>query len=134
MVYKNLIETAREEGIKSISVDALIQKDDGKILLVGGDPFYHFPSAMLRDEETLPQAIEQAVTENAMMEIKQVVRYLGHYDREGTRHFNFVVEVNDPYAAEEIEKSAYAWIDVQEAVGYPIWDELRAIIDFYKKS
>ena len=137
-MYKNLIEAAREEGIKEVSIDALVLKGDGKVLLVedlqGLDPFYHFPCVQVKDEETIPQAIQRAVTENTAMEIKEVIRYLGHYDVGGKRHLNFVVEVNDPFAVEENKSISFAWLDVQEAVGYPIRDEVREMLDLYSKA
>ena len=132
-MYKNLIEAAREEGFKEVVIDALVCKGDGKVLLVedlqGVDPFYHFPCAQVKDEETIPQAIQRAVTENAAMEIKEVIRYLGHYDVDGKRHLNFIVEVNNPFAVEENKSISFAWLDIQEAVGYPIRDEVREMLD-----
>ncbi|MCB1106972.1 MAG: NUDIX domain-containing protein [Chlamydiia bacterium] len=136
-MYKNLLESAHEEGITEVTIDVLVQKGDGKILLVenmeGNDPFYHFPIALVKKDETIPQAIQRAVTENTGMEMKEVVRYLGHYDHSGVRHLNFVIEVKDPYSLEGTKKLIYAWLDVQEAVGYPIRDELREILDLYAK-
>ena len=137
-MYKNLIEVAREEGIKVVVIDALIRKGDGKVLLVenlqGEDLFYHFPCAQVKEEETVPQAIQRAVTENTSMEIKEVLRYLGHYDVDGKRHLNFVVEVRDSFSVEENKSISFAWLDTQEAVGYPIRDETREMLDLYSKT
>ena len=137
-MYKNLIEAAREEGIKEVSIDALVCKEDGKVLLVEDlqsvNPFYHFPCVRVKNEETIPQAIQRAVTEITAMEIKEVLRYLGHYDVGLRRHLNFVVEVNDPFAVEENKSISFAWLDVQEAVGYPIQDEVREMLDLYSKA
>ena len=137
-MYKNLIETAHEEGFNEVVIDALVCKEGGQVLLVedlqGSDRFYHFPYAELKEGETIPQAIQRAVTLNTAMEIKEVHRFLGHYDKEGKRHLNFVVQVHDPYAVEENKSISFAWLDVQEAVGYPIHDEVREMLDTYVKS
>lgn len=137
-MYKNLIEAAREDGIEEVVIDALVRKEDGKVLLVedlrSENPFYHFPYAQVKDEESIPQAIQRAVTENTAMEIKEVLRYLGHYDVGGKRHLNFVVEVNDPFEVEENKSISFAWLDVQEAVGYPIRDDVREMLDLYSKA
>ena len=134
-MYKNLIEEARNEGIDRIVVEALIRKAGKRILLVedlsAQKPVYELPSTSLKEQEILPQAIERAVIEITGMHLKEVAAYLGHYDLEGARHYHFVVEVHDPYAIEENTKFAHAWLEVQEAVGYPIRDDLRGMLDRY---
>ncbi|MBF5060200.1 hypothetical protein [Candidatus Neptunochlamydia vexilliferae] len=58
-----------------------------KHLLELGDvkPLYIFPEAELKEEESILQALQQAVTEGTQMGIKEVKNYLGHYDEEGRR-------------------------------------------------
>ena len=137
-MYKNLVETAHEEGFKAVVVEALACKEDGQVLLLedlqGSDRFYHFPYAELKEGETLPQAIQRALIMTAALHIKEVRRFLGHYDREGRRYLNFVVEVSDPYAVEENKGISFAWLDIQEAVGYPIHDETRGMLDLFAKT
>lgn len=137
-MYKNLIETAHAEGFQEVVIDALVCKEDGQVLLVedllGSDRFYHFPYAQVKEGESIPQTIQRAVTENTAMTIKEVKRFLGHYDREGKRHLSFVVEVQDPFAVEENKSISFAWLDVREAVGYPIHDEIREMLDIYTKT
>ncbi|MCP5503992.1 MAG: NUDIX domain-containing protein [Chlamydiales bacterium] len=136
-MYKNLIEEAHKEGLEKIIIETIIQKD-GKVLLIEalgmGDSFYEFPNADLKEDEGISQALERAVTQKTAMQLKDVKRYLGHYDKEGIRHYHFVVEVKDPYSLEDNATIAYAWLDVQEAVGYPITDELREMLDLYNKT
>lgn len=134
-MYKNLIEEARNEGIDHIVIEVLIQKAGKRLLLVedlsAQKPVYELPSTSLKEEETIPQALQRAVTEITAMQLKEVVAYLGHYDLEGVRHYHFVAEVHDPYSIEENTKIAHAWLEVQEAVGYPIRDDLREMLDRY---
>jgi hypothetical protein len=66
--------------------------------------------------------------------IKSVLRYLGHYDIGGVRHLNFAVLANEPYAVEENKSISFAWLEFQGAVGYPIHDEAREMLDLYLKS
>lgn len=136
-MYKNLIEDAKQEGIKEMVVDAIIHKDNGEILLIEnlGDvkPIYGFPSAELKKKETIPQALQRAITEKTAMQLKEVIAYLGHYDKDGVRHFHFVAEVIDPYSLEENTNIAYAWLNTDDAVGYPITDEVRGMLDLYKR-
>lgn len=136
-MYKNLIEEAHKEGLEKITIEAVIQKD-GKVLLIEelgmGETFYHFPSADVKEKESIPQALQRAVTAKTAMQLKEVKRYLGQYDRDGVRHYHFVVEVDDPYSLEENVNIAYAWLEVQEAVGYPITDQLREMLDLYNKT
>lgn len=136
-MYKNLIEDAKQEGIKEMVVDAIIHKDNGEILLIEnlGDvkPIYGFPSAELKKKETIPQALQRAITEKTAMQLKEVIAYIGHYDKDGVRHFHFVAEVSDPYSLEENTNIAYAWLNTDDAVGYPITDEVRGMLDLYKR-
>lgn len=137
-MFTNLIEEAHREGLKEIVVEAIIQKEEKKILLIEDlklvKPIYSFPAARVKEGEGLSLALQRAVVENTNMEIKKVVRYVGHYDLNNARHYHFVVEVNNPYALEENTSIAYAWLDVQEAVGYPVQDKVREVLDLYNKS
>lgn len=134
---QNLIDEAKKEGIEGIVVEAVIQ-NEGKVLLIeplgGGMAFYTFPNEVITEGETTQQALQKAVTLKTAMELKEVRRYLGHYDKKGIRHLHFVVEVKDPYAVEENTSIAFAWVEAREAVGYPITDELREMLDLYVKT
>ncbi len=137
-MYKGLIEDAHKEGIQEIVVAAIIHNEGGQVLLIHDlqdvKPLYIFPEAKLKEEESLSQALQRAVTGKTNMGIKEVNGYLGHYDEGRKRYYHFVVEVNDPYAVEENKSIAYAWLDIQEAVGYPIKDAVREILDLYNKT
>lgn len=136
-MYKNLIEEAKKEGIKHIVVETIVQKDSGEILLIEDlqmeKRIYGLPAANLKEGETIPQALQRAITERTAMQLKEVRAYLGHYDERDVRHYHFVTEVNDPYALEENTNIAYAWLKIEDAVGYPITDKLREMLDLYAK-
>jgi ADP-ribose pyrophosphatase YjhB (NUDIX family) len=136
-VSQNLIEEAKREGMKKVIVEAIIEKE-GKVLLIEplglGNTFYVFPNEEVLEGETVQQALQKAVALKTAMELKEVKRYLGHYDKEGIRHLHFVVEVKDPYSIENNSSIAFAWVEAREGVGYPIRDELREILDLYTKT
>ena len=96
-------------------------------------PVYHFPTAGVKVDETIQQALQRAVLEETMMEIDDVKAYLGHYDKDNERCYHFITEVKDPYSIEQSTQVAYAWLEAQKAVGYPISDELREMLDVYAK-
>lgn len=134
---QNLVEMAKKEGINHVIVEAVIQKE-GKILLIeplgNGNVFYQFPHAEVLEGETIQQALQKAITWQTAMELKEVKRYLGQYDKKGSRHLHFVVEVKDPYSVEEKTSIAFAWVEARDGVGYPITDELREMLDLYMKT
>lgn len=134
---QNLIEEAKKEGMNKVIVEAVIEKE-GKILLIEplgeGETFYTFPNMEVLEGETVQHALQKAITLKTAMDLKEVKRYLGHYDKEGIRHLHFVVEVKDPYSVEENSSIAFAWVEVQEGAGYPITDELREMLDLYVKT
>jgi len=137
-MHESLINEAYKVGMKGVVIDALVVKEDGKVLLVenleGPDRFYHFPNAKVKKGETISQAIQRAVMNVAPIGIKSVLRYLGHYDIGDVRHLNFAVLANEPYAVEENKSISFAWLEFQEAVGYPVHDEAREMLDLYLKS
>jgi len=53
---------------------------------------------------------------------------------DGVRHLNFVIKVKDPFEVEKNKSISFSWLDVQEAVGYPIRDEVREMLDLYSKT
>lgn len=137
-MFSGLIEEAYKDGCTKVSVAAMIENEQHQLLLIedlkGERPIYGFPSAEIQEGETIQQALQRAVTLQANMDLKEALRYVGHYDQEGKRVYHFVVEVNDPYAIEERKEVAHAWLIPQEAVGYPILDEVRQMLDQYDRG
>lgn len=136
-MYTNLIDDAKKEGIEKIHVAAVVRNAEDHVLLIEKvlreNPIYEFPTADVKEGETLQQALQRAVLEETTMELGDVKAYLGHYDVGKERYYHFVTEVKDPYSIEQNTKVAYAWLETQEATGYPITDELREMLDVYAK-
>ncbi|MCB1081732.1 MAG: hypothetical protein KDK63_01150 [Chlamydiia bacterium] len=134
---ENLLEDAKKEGMEKIIVEAMIEKE-GKVLLIeplgGGETFYTFPCMELQEGEAVSQVLQKVITLKTGMALKEVKRFLGHYDEGKIRHLHFVVEVSDPYSVKENSSIAHAWLEPQEAAGYPITDALRGMLDLYVKT
>ena len=137
-MHESLIDEAYASGMKGVVIEALVVKEDGKVLLVeslaGSDRFYHFPNANVKKGESISQALQRAVMDVAPIGIKNVLRYLGHYDAHLLRHLRFAVLASEPYAIEGNKSVSFAWLEFQEAIGYPIHDETRETLDLYLKS
>jgi ADP-ribose pyrophosphatase YjhB (NUDIX family) len=136
-MYTNLIDEAKKEGIEKVHVAALVRNKKNQVLLIEkvlqAKPIYEFPTADLKEGETIQQALQRAVLEETAMELGEVKAYLGHYDVGRDRYYHFVTEVKDPCSIEQYTKIAYAWLETQDAVGYPITDDLRDMLDVYAK-
>ncbi len=135
-MYKNLLETASAQGAVEFIVEALI-KNKNQVLLVE-DPLlrqFVLPSTELKKEETLGQALQRLTVEKTSMNLREIKAFFGHYDtgeRSHTRHFQFIIEVSDPYAIDLRGYTAYAWVNAEDGVGYPISDDLRKQLDTFK--
>lgn len=139
-MVKNLIDAAQREGIKEIFISAVIRKDTQVLLIreqLQAKTVYRFPTAEIIEGESIPETLQKAITEETGMSLKSVIAYLGHYDQKiegnNVRYYHFVAEVVDPYSVESNTRFSYAWLEVQEAVGYPITDQLREMLDQYSR-
>lgn len=136
-MYTNLIDEAKKGGMQKVYVAGLVRNASGQLLLIEKvleeKQIYYFPVVEVRKGETVQQALQRAVMEETNMQLSDVKAYLGHYDIEKERTIHFVVEVKDPYAIEQYTEVAYAWLETQEAIGYPISDEIREMLDIYAK-
>ena len=124
--------------MKQFIVEALI-KNQNQVLLVEDavSQHYEFPSSPLKVDESLQQALQRLVIERTSMVMSDVKAFFGHYDVKKetlTRHFQFVVEVSDPFAIQLSGYAAYAWVAVQEGVGYPITDQVRKQLDTFSST
>lgn len=133
-MYSHLKEEAAREGIKKIRVGAIVRQKNRILLLkkpVGSE--YELPTALVKDKETIQQALQRGLIEEVRLEIKDVVAFLGHYDENRERDYYFVVLAHSPTSAQAIRHSACAWVDIGEAAGYPISDHLRQTLDLFAK-
>ena len=139
--YENLMKESQENGINRYVVGAVIQRDSSVLLLkrpkddfMGG--IYELPSGRVEDGESLDIALYREVEEETGLKIREIKRYLGHFDyesksRKKTRQFNFVVIVGEPLEIKLQEHDNYAWANKDQLQQYPITDSVKQILDSF---
>ncbi|GAB4186918.1 MAG: hypothetical protein Tsb0015_05090 [Simkaniaceae bacterium] len=142
-MYQVLLHEAKKDLIDVLWISALIRNQNLILLLSRGPAkgqkeIYEFPATNLLQEETIPQALQRIVMEDTNLETSNFLGFIGHFDfvsksKEKHRHLVFAVEVKDPLSIQIKSHRAFAWIEPKEAVGYPIEDGLRQIIDNYER-
>ena len=132
---------AQEDGINRYVVGAVIQRDSSVLLLkrpkddfMGG--IYELPSGRVEDGESLDIALYREVEEETGLKIREIKRYLGHFDYESksgekTRQFNFAVTVGESLEIKLQEHDNYAWANKDQLQQYPITDSVKQILDSF---
>ena len=120
-------------------VGAVILKNDKVLLLerpkedfMGG--IYELPSGKVEGGESLDVALYREVEEETDLRIREIKKYLGHFDYESksgkkTRQFNFAVTVEKPLEVRLEEHEDYAWVDKNQLHEYPVTDSVKQILD-----
>jgi len=136
--YENLIKEAQKFKINRYVVGAVIQKNSSILLLkrpkddfMGG--IYELPSGKVEENEPLDEALYREVEEETGLKVKEIKKYLGHFDYESksegkTRQFNFVVTVKEPIEIRLQEHEDYVWVDKDQLYQYPITDCVKKIL------
>lgn len=138
-MYQNLIKEAREAGIKTINVAAIVRHNDNILLLerhikpgeMSG--LYELPSTILKEGESIQQGLQRALMETTGLGLVDVMAYLGHHDTEKNREYFFVVDVEGAFSLTTQRHQGHSWVDIQEAVGYPITKQVRDTLDLFSK-
>ena len=85
--YENLIKEAQKFKINRYVVGAVIQKNSSILLLkrpkddfMGG--IYELPSGKVEENEPLDEALYREVEEETGLKVKEIKKYLGHFDYE----------------------------------------------------
>ncbi len=140
-MFGNLLTIAKNEGVLAFELSLLLHKPDGFLLLENSpltqSGFYEPPQGAIRENESINQAIDRIVMEKTNLKLESIEKLLCFFDTDEkepkTRRFYFICKALDP---EDIQLSAhhgYTWIKPEDAVGYPIKDELREAFDLYMK-
>jgi 8-oxo-dGTP pyrophosphatase MutT (NUDIX family) len=145
-MFGHLLTQAKEDLIKECRVSLLVEKiTSGReltLLLIEqlplrGQQGYEFPSGKVREVESLSQAIQRVLMEETSLSLNKVSQFLISKDSltgsASKRIFYFLVEVKDPEDIILGHHHSYAWVSPKEAVGYPISEDLREIVDLYIK-
>ena len=143
-MYKNLLDEASKAKIDEVHVAALIRNREGKLLLLkrkSGSSLgegYELPYGVVKSGETVQQALQRGVMETTNMLLQDVLGYFGHFDTKDAsgklvREYHFIVEVMDPISVEANQHHAFAWVNLEDASGYPIAVELRDTLDLFSR-
>ncbi len=142
--YEELMKGAQRDGINRYVVGAVIQRDSSVLLLerpkddfMGG--IYELPSGMVEDDETLDIALYREVEEETSLRVRDIKRYLGHFDYESksgekTRQFNFVVAVGAHLEVKLQEHDDFAWVNKDQLQQYLVTDSVKKILDSFFQS
>ncbi len=137
-LYQKLIEEAKKQGINRYVVGAVIMKDSKVLLLqrpkddfMGG--IFELPSGKVEDGEDLGTALHREVEEETGLKIKEIKKYLDHFDYESksgkkTRQFSFVVTMEEPFEIKLEEHDSYVWASKDELQEYPVTDSVKQIL------
>ncbi|VVB60734.1 ADP-ribose pyrophosphatase [uncultured archaeon] len=136
--YKMLIEEAKKQNINRYVVGAIIEKDSSVLLLkrskddfMGG--IYEFPSGKVEGKEDLEAALFREVKEETDLKVKDIIRYLGHFDYKSksgkkTRQFNFLVTINEPAKVRLSEHEDFAWVKKDQLQNYAVTNSVKNIL------
>ena len=139
--YENLMREAQDNGINRYVVGAVIQRDSSVLLLerpkddfMGG--IYELPSGRVEDGESLDIALHREVEEETGLKIREIKRYLGHFDYESksgrkTRQFNFAVTIGEPLEIKLQEHDNYAWANKDQLQQYPVTDSVKGVLSSF---
>ena len=126
-IIQQLVIDAQKDGVQKLVVGAVICKNHKFLLLervlsdfMGG--FVEIPSGTVETGEDLLTALAREVREETGLVVISVLEYLGSFDYrsrsgEKTRHFNFIVEVEDgKIKIDPTEHQAYYWVALSDTV------------------
>jgi 8-oxo-dGTP diphosphatase len=137
-LYENLVKEAKLNGINRYVVGAVILRNERVLLLerpkddfMGG--IYELPSGKVEGGESLDVALYREVEEETGLRIREIKKYLGHFDYESksgkkTRQFNFAVTVEEPLEVRLKEHEDYVWVDKNQLYEYPVTDSVKQVL------
>jgi 8-oxo-dGTP diphosphatase len=136
--FEDLLAATRAAGINRIVVGALILRNNAILLLerrkddyLGG--IVEIPSGEVEQGETLSQALEREIEEEAGLRVVSINGYLGSFDypsKSGrrTRQLNFLVNVRSS-AVILSEHETFAWVAKADLNKYPITNETIKLVN-----
>ena len=136
--YEKLMREAQDTGIGRHVAGAVIRRGSTVLLLkrpeddfMGG--IYELPSGRVEKYESLDMALCREVEEETGLRVKEIEKYLGHFDYESgsgklTRQFNFAVKVEEPVEIRLQEHDEHAWVDKSRLNRYQVTDSVKAVL------
>jgi hypothetical protein len=136
-----MLDEAKKEGIELFEVAIFVKKNETFLLLEnnqGPNRFFFDPViGSIKEGESWPIALERVLLQKVGLALKKVIKYVAFRDLSSSskkiRRYYFVVEVYDPEDLNLKEYHSYAWVELLDAVGYPVREDLREILDLLIK-
>jgi hypothetical protein len=136
-----MLDEAKKEGIELFEVAIFVKKNETFLLLennLGPNRFFFDPViGEIKEGESLPIALERVLLQKIGLLLKKVIKYIAFRDvsfpSKKLRRYYFVAEVHDPEDLNLKEYHSYAWVELVDAVGYPVREDLREILDLLIK-
>lgn len=141
-MFGHLLQTAKNDNINEFEVALITLKKEELLLLEGPylnqQNFYRLPTGLVLKDESLSQAIQRVLMQEALLAVGQVEHYLAYHDSETERgkkrSFYFVVTPLDPEDLATPSAHSFAWAKPEDAVGYPISSDLREMLDLFMRQ
>lgn len=138
-ILNDLMLKAKKEGIQKIVVGAVIKNGTKSLLLerpkddfMGG--IHELPSGNMEHNETVRESLNREVKEETNLDIKKILKYLGHFDYlsgsgKKARQLNFLIEVADGGEIKLTEHDSFIWADSKHKIIENVTDSVKEILD-----
>ena len=143
--YSYLLRKGKEEGIIKNVVGAVIENEQGKILIMSRklDDFMggidELPSGNMKEGEDIITSLAREVKEETNCYMKKILYYIDSFDYKSSsgkkaRQYNFAVKVECTNDIALTEHDSYSWESTEEIFKNPkITQEVKKIVKKYEE-
>ena len=137
-IIQQMYDAAIKDGIEKPVVGAVIQNEKNEFLLLkrpsndfmGG--INELPSGNLEEGESLKEGLIREVKEETNLNLKNILRYLGHFDYKSgsgkkARQFNFLIQV-EKGEIKLTEHDGYIWAPKDSTEFKKVTDSVKKIL------
>ncbi len=133
-MYHGLLEDAKKENIKDVLIHLLVENQSQFLLLEQSLDKYELPSTTLKSDEDLSQGIKRCLIESTNLELEEVDKFLCHFDKGSSRHFYFVIHIEEPREIYLRNHLGFTWDNLQEVHGYSLDGFAKDAFDVFRKQ
>jgi heptosyltransferase-2 len=137
-ISANQVLNALEDFEKTKKVVNAVIKDNNKILIVKRKEGIHagkwaFPGGIVKDSETIGEALEREVKEETNLKINQIIKRVSDYsyfrpDGKKTAGISFLISVKENNVSINEEAEEFRWVSLEEL------NQLNCIEDLYEEA